>query len=354
MTGFIVPSNLKYAPYVQYYVDAYKKNGAEFEIISWDRKGIGEEVDFAYHKAVEDHDRFGVLLGYIGFSSFVKRIVKKRKYDKLVVFTVAAAVAISGILKKYKGKYILDIRDASPLVTKAEKKFKAAVSGAAEVVSSSPNFAEWIGRDAHICHNVDISVLEGARDIPVSKLGGGSCRIVFAGLLIEQAINARLVESVANDSRYSLSFYGTPNAGRDEIEKYVVDNGVNNVSFFGTYQKAQITSIYRENADFVNVIRKKSRVNKDALPNKLYDAIGAGVPIIVFRHNEAIAKYAEEYNLGLILEEGDENNFAEAIQVAVDKFDRDAFESGRMRFIDHVISEQNKYLDIVTKFIGMS
>ena len=94
MTGFIVPSNIKYAPYVQYYIDVYKNNGAEFEIISWDRRGVAEDVNYAYHKTVDDHKRFDVLLGYIGFSSFVKKIVKKRKYDKLVVFTVAAAVAI--------------------------------------------------------------------------------------------------------------------------------------------------------------------------------------------------------------------------------------------------------------------
>lgn len=351
MTGFIVPSNVKYAPYVQYYVDLYKSEGAEFEIISWDRRGVDEDVHYAYHKPVDDHKRFDVLLGYMGFSSFVKKIVKKRKYDKLVVFTVAAAVAVSGLLKKYEGRYILDIRDASPLVKKAHSKFERAVAGAARVVASSPSFIEWIGRDALICHNVDIASLLASKELSVVKAGDGPCRIAFAGLLVERVINAELVRSLANDSRYSLSFYGTPNAGREEIEKHVADNGIKNVSFFGTYQKAEITSIYRENADFVNVIRRKSRVNRDALPNKLYDAIGAGVPIIVFGHNEAIAGYATKYNLGLVLADEDQNEFAEAIAAARDKFDYGAFEHGREQFIDLVVSEQEKYMDAVREFI---
>lgn len=354
MTGFIVPSNIKYAPYVQYYIDIYKKNGAEFEIISWDRRGVAEDVNYAYHKTVDDHKRFDVLLGYIGFSSFVKKIVKKRKYDKLVVFTVAAAVAVSGVLKKYKGKYIFDIRDSSPLVKKASKKFKAVVDGACEVVASSPNFAEWIGRDAHICHNVDVNLLINSKDTPVVNKNSDTTRIVFAGLMVEQGINAKLVQSLADDERYSLSFYGTPNAGRDEIEKYVTDNSIKNISFFGTYQKSEITAIYRENADFVNVIRKKSRVNRDALPNKLYDAVAAGVPIIVFGHNKAVAKFAVKYNIGLVLEDEDENNFAESISRLINEFDYDAFDMGRREFVNLVISEQKKYIETVEKFIRMN
>ena len=46
MIGLIVPSNIKYAPYVNYYVKKLEEEKVPYQIISWNRRGIKEEVDF--------------------------------------------------------------------------------------------------------------------------------------------------------------------------------------------------------------------------------------------------------------------------------------------------------------------
>ena len=51
--GLIVPGNLKYCPYVSYYIDLFKKNRIAFEIISWNKKALKENVDYSYYYICE-------------------------------------------------------------------------------------------------------------------------------------------------------------------------------------------------------------------------------------------------------------------------------------------------------------
>ena len=353
MTGFIVPCNIKYAPYVQYYIDIYKKSGAEFEIISWDKRGESEPCDHVYHKCVRDSERFKVMLGYLGFSNFVKRIVKKKKYDNLIVFTVAPAIFLSGMLKKYTGKYILDVRDASPLVAKLPKRFASARAGAKCVVSSSPSFNEWIGGEPLICHNVSVETMIAERDADVTvSLDKKPCGIVFAGFMNEGEINLSLEKQLAGDGDFELHFFGPSSDKRKEMEDYKAECGAENVHFYGTYNKGEIVDIYRKHGDLANIIRRKCRVNRDALPNKLYDAVSSGKPIIVFSHNEAICHYAKKFDLGIILEDGDEADFKTALKNGIEKLDIDAYKKGRIKFIDEVVSDQERFRAAVLDFMG--
>ena len=166
----------------------------------------------------------------------------------------------------------------------------------------------------------------------------------------EHAINKLLVEQLSNNEMFKLAFYGPDGDGRNEIKRYVLDNDIKNVEFYGTYKKEDITQIYAENADFVNIIRRKCDVNKNALPNKMYDAIGAGKPIIVFSHNTAIANYAWKYNLGIVLPDGAEINFAESIEKSIASFDYEKYVRGRIEFIDEVLDSSDEFLKTLSIF----
>src|SRR5690606_29489304 len=51
-------------------------------------------------------------IGYYKFKIFSEKVLRKNDYSKLILLTGNTAVTISRvILEKYKGKYILDIRD---------------------------------------------------------------------------------------------------------------------------------------------------------------------------------------------------------------------------------------------------
>ena len=52
------------------------------------------------------------LQAYCGFIRYVNRILNKSSYSKLIVFPTQAGWLIQGKLcRKYKGRYVLDIRD---------------------------------------------------------------------------------------------------------------------------------------------------------------------------------------------------------------------------------------------------
>lgn len=354
MTGFIVPGNLKYAPYVRYYMDEFKKNNADFEIISWDKNGLSEdEVDHVFHYKVSDMQRKKVLWGYLGFSRFAKKICRKKKYDNLVVFTIAPAVFMSTfLLRKYNKNYILDIRDDSPFVRKTPKIFMKVRDGAKDLVSSSRFFFKWIGKECYMCHNCDAQAISDHRDDELNNSVSHPIRIVFAGIMNEARINVWMLRQIKSYDDFDFYFWGPKSEGMEDVSRLGNEMGIKNLHFGGRYNKQDIVKIYRENADFVNIIRKKSEVNRNALPNKLYDAAIAGKPVIVFDHNEAVCEYVEKYGLGIILSEEDSGDFENVLKRKISEFSMEHYEKGRIAFIDELMKDREEFNLMVKRFLA--
>ena len=77
---------------------------------------------------------------------------------------------------------------------------------------------------------------------------------MFAGSLIEEAINIRLISHFKDSKHIIFSFYGNQTEGRRKLEDYSRQNGLSNIEYFSTYKKEDIQNLYRDNADFVNII----------------------------------------------------------------------------------------------------
>lgn len=343
MVGLIVPGTIKFCPYVNYYIDILNQAQIPFEIISWDKRGLNENVTYAYRYKTRDGQLLKKTIGYIGFRNYVLHICKMRKYDKLIVFTLAPALLIKDYLvKNYAGKFILDIRDDTVLRRYAGKKIKALVDSAIGVVTSSHEFDVWLGSDTIMCHNVDANIVKdvvekGKYPCPVKKRDDAFRRIMFAGSLNEWNINLKILQSMKNNPDV-IFIYHTPDvAVKKNLTSYCEAESVENVLFFGEYKKSEIYDMYRNEADFANCIRCESEVNRNALPNKLYDAMLSGVPILVLAHNKAICDYVKKYHLGLIF--NDEQDFIDNFIQQSKVFDYDLFATGRMQFLQKILDE---------------
>lgn len=354
MIGLIVPSNIKYAPYVNYYVKKLEEEKVPYQIISWNRRGIKEEVDFTFEKKVLDSERLAVLCGYFQFTMYVKSIIKKQRYSKIIIFTAAMGVFLNHFLyKKFKDKYILDIRDDSPLIHKAKVSFEKVCNNAYSVCVSSIAYSEWSPKDVTICHNADSSTILKHIDDEINLKGGKIKNIVFAGMLIEGPINLDLLKNFSNDEEIVFGYIGTDNNQKKEIKRFAEKYGIKNVFFEGTYNKDDIIDIYREKASYVNIIRKKSKVNSQAVPNKMYDAVIAGRPIIVLKHNKVVADYVEEYSLGVVLEELE----AQYVREKLHEFERKIISTGmysigRKNFLKKVLLDDEEYKDMMKNFVS--
>ena len=168
--------------------------------------------------------------------------------------------------------------------------------------------------------------------------------------MIEEDKNIEVISELRDEDRVKLIYFGRKNEGEQKIEQYVNDNGIKNVEFHGEYRKEQIVDIYRNQADLVNILRAETEVNAEALPNKLYDAAAAGVPIVVFSHNQAIVNYAKKYTLGLILE--DKSNIREELFNKYRAFSFQDYETGRVAFLKTVLSDLDKFEKTLEGFVS--
>jgi hypothetical protein len=351
--GLIIPANIKYAPYVQYYLQYFDQNGITYEVISWNKFGINEDVAYSYFFKVNDKNLIYRIIGYIGYAAFVHKILKFRKYDGIIIFTIAPAILMHKILvTKYSRKFIFDIRDDSKLRHIFSSVFKELIANAYVIVSSSPEYKKWIGRDVIICHNVDMKSLHDNEYMDYFRITK-PYRIMFAGsFLLEWDTNLKMLRKIGNSKNIKFIFYGPESNEKKRLEKFVEKNMLTNTSFFGTYNKKDIYKFYREKADVVNIIRKRTIVNQNALPNKFYDAVVAGKPIVVFSHNTVIVNYVREFNLGFIITDDNFKTFEFQLIMNINNFDCSKYISGRHAFIKYIENDYRKFCDILSKWLN--
>lgn len=347
----IAPANIKYVPYIQNYLTMLRSTGARVHVLSWDKRGLSEpEADFAWHHRVWDNQRGKMLLGHARFAGKCRGYIRRHRITHLIILTAAPAFFLGvGFLKKFSGRYLLDIRDDSPLVRRFPGTFQQICAMAKQVITSSPLFNRWIPVPTLLCHNADCAQIQSRMEDSCKQSCGEPISIAFAGMLNEGRINLELLRHAGRDSRFRFWFIGSDCKNKEAIADYVRAENLNSVSFQGTYDKDDIYDIYRQKADLVNIIREKSTVNRNALPNKLYDAVLAGVPVVVLSHNEAIAVYAKEYHLGLVLEE-DLPSFPDTVADAMARFDYRAYARGRRAFLQKVLEDMALFRQTLTAF----
>lgn len=347
--GLIVPANLKYSPYVNYYTDILQKQNIDYRIMSWDKAGIKEDVDMVYTLQTSDFDRKKILAGHFLFANKCKQYIKKENITHLIVYTIAPLYFMGyHFLKSFQGRIIMDIRDDSPFRRRFPDRLNRFADLAQTVVVSSPFYAEWIQKKSFQCHNVNLAMLDryddsfnhGAFTYPV--------KLTFAGMLIEEKLNMEVARQLADKEDFMLVFIGMEIEGKQKLRKYVEDNSIYNVTFKGEYKKDDIVDIYREEADIVNILRAKTEINKNALPNKLYDAVISGIPVAVYGHNEAISNYVKQYNLGIILKE--EENLYKQLQDGIQHFDAQQYGTGRKEFLNKVRMDYSIFKDQLVQF----
>ena len=352
MIGIITPGNKKYTPYIENYLSILAGKKVEYKVMSWDKRGLAEDgVDMRFDYPINDSNRKKMFWGYIRFIQKCKAYIKKNKINKLIILTAAPAFFLGlGYLKKYKGNFILDIRDDSPFIRKFPKHFKLICALAKTVVVSSGEFTSWTGRETVLCHNADLEQLRLHKEDEPANGYESPIRIAFAGVMIEGPCNVEVLKAFQNDTRFVHKYIGRDSLGKQIVQEYVAHSGMTNVTFEGAYNKDEIIDIYREKADLINIFRANTTVNRNALPNKLYEAVLAGKPIVVFEHNVAIAKYVTKYYLGFVIPEEKEAKVNDFIFEKMKSFSFDKYKEGRKAFLEEVEKDMKRFAESIEMF----
>lgn len=349
VVGLVIPANMKYSPYVNYYIDILKSQNIDYRTMIWDKTGIREDAAMTFSFKTSDFNRKKILLGHYLFAQKCKNYIRKERIDQLIIFTIAPLFFLGyRFLKTYSGKIVMDIRDDSPFRRRYPDQLKKIGNLADAIVVSSPIYSEWFDQKSILCHNADLHILKKYRNVEIRRTTDYPLIIAFAGMMIEEEKNIEVIEALANSEKYQLVFIGRSNEGKEKIEQFVKNKNISNVSFQGEYRKEEIVDIYRNNADLINILRKNTVINCNALPNKFYDAVMSGIPVLVYDHNKAISNYVKKYNLGIVLSE--KISLAEQLDVGIKEFDFEKYKEARLEFLTIVQNDYEVFKEQLREF----
>lgn len=346
--ALICPSNMLFMPYVGNYEEIIKEIQIDYDIIYWDRFGIESNSEFVYQDFKVGHKRN--IIDYYKYSKFVSKILKKYDYDKVIVFGLQLIFFLQGILtKKYRNNYIIDIRDYHKIINYLN--IKKIILKSTCTVLSSPGFTEWLPKsDKYIVnHNTKIKNIAELTEPRLPNFNNKKISIGCIGALRDYKINVDFIQSLKNNVMFQLNYHGEGDINKNLI-LFIKENNIQNVNCTGRYDKNEEKDLYLSN-DFINILWYNDGINnKLALPNRLYNSVIYGKPIITFDDGTFLSEIIRKYHLGLVISSF--NNVEQDINNYLSNFDIDIYNSGRKQFINNVINDNKIFKKSLIEFIS--
>ena len=341
LAGIIAANNIRYSPYIFFYTDILKRHDIRYELIIADRYGLDEDFDAPVMKLPWNPQRH-VIANCLEYSRGVKKILRKKKYDLLIVLTSSNAVFLSPWLKRhYEKRYIVDIRDYSheniPLYFSLEK---AAVMHSLLNVVSSGKFTSFLPEaDYHVCHNYE----ERTGETFSFRKGEDPVRIGYVGGLSYVEQNEKLMRMVRDDPRFTLDYYGTSTKEqllREAAKPYENER----IRFHGGYAPAEKEEILWKVDILFNAYGNHSPLLDYALSNKLYDALIHRKPILTCP-DTYMTEMAGPLAFAIDLDDGNALNDLYEWYQAIDGETVEAYASAKMDAIREENRETREKID---------
>lgn len=352
--AIVLPANILHSPYINYYVSILEENNIEYEIIYWNKLKLNEEFKSSNSFNLGCDYKSNLIsksIGYLLFANYAKRLIKKNRYDKIIIFIPQFAIFLRRYLNQFfKGEYILDIRDygRSNLYN---KQLKQLIKNAGLTVISSMGYRNWLPVNAEyvISHNVNFEktcTFDMKNQIDLKLLD--NITISNIGVIRNFKINKLVIDKIKGSTRFNLLFIGKGIVEKD-LQEYCNEIKCNNVSFYGRYEKEQEIGFYKK-SDIINLIMPTNEMGyKTLLPNRLYNACISGRPVIVSK-GTFLEEIVLKYNLGTSIDI-DDDELINVLENYISKFESDVFYEGCRNFLSDVEKDQVIFKRKVKEFL---
>jgi len=346
----ILTNSRKNGPHIQIYVDLLRKIGVEPDIIYWDSDAPAEEFNFPM-KRDYNGSSLSRLMPYVKYAGFVKKVVKRHQYDKLIVNSPAVGLFIPFFLKSnYKGKYIFDYRDLSiEQIPLFKPLMKMVLQNAYANVISSPAFSGYLpkGFDYIISHNFNIELAREALGSRIEKPQDDKLKILTIGSIRKDA-NFEVLDSVGNAPDIELAFIGKSGNGSAELlEAHAKEKGYRNIVFKGLYRKEEEGDIYKQ-FNFVNIFYPRIPSHITALSNRFYNSLIFRRPMIVTKGGIQ-GNLVEKYGVGLAIDNCE--GLPERLRLYYSNLDFDAYQERCDNLLKEIIKDYEKFSECVQSFL---
>lgn len=349
--GLILPANLNHAPYVKHYQDIFEKNSIDYEIIEFDKIGLNQtKNNIISYKYICDYSSHFIkkILSYIKFKKFCEREIELKKYNFIIIFVPQFAILmLPFLLKNYKEKYFIDIRDYNKIF-----KFKFLIKNLLKYskmnVISSEGFKEWLPNgEYYLNNNLELSFLEKTKIKEKNKTD--IKKILNCGVIRSFDENMYLIKQLKNSQKLTLEYRGESKIA-NLLNLYVVEEKIKNVIFKAGYLKKEEFEFYLE-ADMINIMQTRDYLSKYAMPNRFYTALLAKKPILAIDEN-LVGKLVKEYELGVVLPiDLDENKLEDKIINYLESYDKKKFENTCDELLKKYLAEEKIFEERLVKIV---
>lgn len=299
MIGIICFNSLRYAQYLYKYSLYFDQNNISYEVLFWNREGEKNELPYNWLNYNEEINSFvpfyKKIFKFIKYVLFLRKKIKERKYNKIIVLTTQTAVPLfTLLLSKYSKKYIYDYRDITYerfllyrfIVNKI-------IDNSYFTAISSSGFKQVLKNKSKLIIAHNTRDFEPIKDNPKEKKSP-RIRVVYWGMVRQLSFNFTICDLFGRDERFELIYHG---AGyHKELFEYCISNGYSNISITGAYNLKEIDS-FINHTDIILNAYENDHVQKMATTVKFYDSLRFKIPMIV-TSNSHMAKIVTEFNLG--------------------------------------------------------
>ena len=353
---------IAYMPYMNFYLDALKGRDIQFELIYWDRDGkpdaeVPQRISKAYkfEEHLEEQLPFKKKLKYFAkYRKFALDVLKNNSYDRIIVLhTTPGLTLLDYLVRKYKGRYLLDFRDVSYEYIPVYRKLVGILSTNSAVTFVSSNaFRKFLSTEENVMtiHNY---LEDSLNHKMLRKQDARECnaiRISYWGLVRQVDVNKKLMDALGNDSRFELHYYGRMQQDGRDMEQYARSKNYNNVFFHGAYMPTDRYE-FAENTDMIHNVYDCGHTTGNAMGNKYYDGIIFGIPQICTAGSH-MGDVVTERQVGIAVSL-DGSNIADEIWAYYRDIDWEKFEVKCANALENVLNEQKmtkaRLLDFIAK-----
>ena len=209
--GLILPGNLWFCPYVNIYTQILNDNNIDYDIISWNRDGSESSAETVFDLNVTSFNRYQKLMPFLEYLNFIKKTLKKKKYQKIIVFGPQLGLLLYPFLKNnYKNNFILDYRDLSieqlPFLNVL---FKKVLSISSINVLSSEGFKKHLPKGEYvISHNFSSDKAASRNESSVQIFEKETVNVLTIGSIRDFEANLEVVKALGNKENIKIYFVG--------------------------------------------------------------------------------------------------------------------------------------------------
>jgi len=338
----------KHITLISKYTQLFEDNDISYNIICTDRynSGINREKVLSY-SIPTNINKLKKIYYFLKFHNWAKKIIGNN-YDFIVVWNENTALLFFDLLlKKYKKKYCVNIRDVDFLNQRLLNIIRSKVikNSRFSTYCSTAKLDFPKNYNYVLMRSINLDILKSVPKKENIREKNKPIRIVYIGKVRFNDANEEIIKSFGNDKRYELWFIGS---GSEELKKF--ESRYNNLHLVGSYEPEE-TANYLANADVINSYFGTKVLGYERMSSIRFSyAPYIHIPVIVGvntnMENEG-NKYGFAYGYGNCSIDEEADNFYEWYS----KIDFDKFVSGCEKYCLDAKKTDERFVKLVEEII---